>query len=194
MKLSKCEFAKTQVRYLGHVLNSNGVHVDPDKVAAVLAMPAPTKVVELHFLGMVGYYRRFIAGFAKIAQPLVQLLNKGTQWEWTEQCQKAVDTFKHMLTSAPVLAMPAHTSMEPFIVQTDASVIGIGAVLSQRQPQTATTNKTVERPIAYISRTLKKHEKNYSITHLELLAVSWALKLGNQIHYTNRPYSITNNT
>ena len=105
LKLSKCEFAKTQVRYLGHVLNSNGVPVDPDKVAAVLAMPAPTKVVELQpFLGMVGYYRRFIAGFAKIAQPLVQLLNKGTQWEWTEQCQKAVDTFKHMLTSAPVLA------------------------------------------------------------------------------------------
>lgn len=177
LKLSKCEFAKIQVRYLGHILNANGVQVDPDKVAAVKAMPAPTKVVELQsFLGMVGYYRKFIAGFAKIAQPLVHLLNKGTHWEWTEQCQKAIDTFKHMLTSAPVLAMPSYTNTEPFIVQTDASVIGIGAVLSQRQPQTAITSRTSERPIAYISRTLKKHEKNYSITHLELLAVIWALK------------------
>lgn len=176
LKLSKCEFARTRVRYLGHVLDSNGVQVDPEKVAAVRAMPAPTKIVELQsFLGMVGYYRRFIAGFAKIAQPLVQLLNKGIQWEWTQQCQAAFNTFKDRLTSAPVLAMPSYG--DPFIVQTDASVVGIGAVLSQRVSDTAAADlKPVERPIAFISRTLKKHERNYSVTHLELLAVMWALK------------------
>jgi len=170
LKLSKCEFARTQVKYLGHVLDPNGIHVDPDKVEGVQSMPAPTKIVELQsFLGMVGYYRRFIQGFAKIAQPLTQLLRKETKWEWTEACNTAFNTFKQKLTTAPILAMPDYTI--PFIVQTDASVCGIGAVLSQKHPA-----PPQERPISFISRTLKKHEKNYSITHLELLAVIWALK------------------
>src|SRR5205823_6329479 len=105
--------------------------VDPEKVVAVSAMPSPKKVVELQsFLGMVGYYRRFIPGFAKIADPLIKLLKKKEKWFWTDECEMAVSKFKELLTSAPVLCMPDYKKQ--FIVQTDASLIGIGAVLSQR--------------------------------------------------------------
>ena len=186
LKLSKCTFAQTRVEYLGHVVDGQGVRVDPGKVAAVRAMPFPTKVVELQsFLGMVGYYRRFIKGYSKIAHPLVALLQKGVMWEWTSACETAVNTFKQALTTAPVLAMPDYKRR--FIVQTDASKAGIGAVLSQRfdadgdhdkdkDKDDIDNIKQVERPVAYISRTLKRHEVNYSATHLEMLAVVWAIK------------------
>jgi RNase H-like domain found in reverse transcriptase/Reverse transcriptase (RNA-dependent DNA polymerase)/Integrase zinc binding domain/Integrase core domain/Retrotransposon gag protein len=174
LKMSKCEFAKTRVRYLGHILDGNGIRVDPEKVVAVRNMPSPKKVVELQsFLGMVGYYRRFISGFAKIANPLVKLLKKKEKWIWTDECEEAVLKFKEALTSAPVLCMPDYTKQ--FIVQTDASLIGIGAVLSQRFGSES-GGKVRDQPVAYVSRTLKTYEKNYSATELELLAVIWALK------------------
>jgi hypothetical protein len=174
LKLSKCEFAKTRVRYLGHILDGTGIHVDPEKVVAVSGMPSPKKVVELQsFLGMVGYYRRFISGFAKIADPLIKLLKKKEKWVWTDECENAVLKLKEALTSAPVLCMPDYKKQ--FIVQTDASLVGIGAVLSQRICNDS-SGKARDQPVAYVSRTLKKHEKNYSATDLELLAVIWSLK------------------
>ena len=122
---------------------------------------------------MVGYYRRFISGFAKIANPLVKLLKKKEKWLWTDECENAVLKFKEALTSAPVLCMPDYTKQ--FIVQTDASLIGIGAVLSQRFGS-EDGGRIRDQPVAYVSRTLKNYEKNYSATELELLAVIWSLK------------------
>ena len=174
LKLSKCEFAKTRVRYLGHILDGNGIHVDPEKVVAVKNMPSPKKVVELQsFLGMVGYYRRFISGFAKIAHPLIKLLKKKEKWLWTDECEQAVLKFKEALTTAPVLCMPDYKKQ--FIVQTDASLVGIGAVLSQKFGS-EDDGKVRDQPVAFVSRTLKGYEKNYSATDLELLAVIWSLK------------------
>ena len=172
LKLSKCEFGRNRIHYLGHVLDATGVHVDPSKVEAVANMPLPKKVVELQsFLGMCGYYRRFINKYSNIAQPLHELLRQDVTWKWEEKHTQACQQLKQALVSAPVLAMPDYN--KEFIIQTDASGVGIGAVLCQRHDM---NGKLVEKPVAYISRGLKKHERNYSATHLELLAVVWSLK------------------
>ena len=172
LKLSKCEFGRNRIHYLGHVLDASGVHVDPAKVAAVADMPLPTKVLELQsFLGMCGYYRRFIDKYSTIAQPLHNLLRADVVWKWEQEHTQACQQLKQALVSAPVLAMPDYS--KPFIVQTDASGVGIGAVLCQ---QHEVDGKMIDKPNAYISRGLKKHERNYSVTHLELLAVIWSLK------------------
>ena len=173
LKLSKCTFAATRVQYLGHVVDASGVQVDPEKVVGICKMPYPTKVVELQsFLGMTGYYRRFINNDATLSKPLVILLKKDQPWIWTPQCAAAVEEFKRQLTTAPILAMPDYKRR--FLVQTDASKMGVGAVLSQRYD--SDNGKQIEKPVSFISRTLKKHENNYSVTHLEMLAVIWALK------------------
>ena len=147
-------------------------YVDPAYVDAVRKMPYPTCVSELQsFLGMCGYYRRFISSHAHIAQPLHQLLKKTTTWCWDQSHQQAADTLKQALISAPVLAMPDYT--KPFIIQTDASTRGIGAVLCQRLME---NGELVERPIAYVSRGLKPAETRYDTTHLEMLAVVYGIQ------------------
>jgi hypothetical protein len=172
LKLSKCEFGRNRIHYLGHVLDADGVHVDPAKVSAVADMPLPTKVLELQsFLGMCGYYRRFIDKYSTIAAPLHNLLRQDVTWKWEQVHSQACQQLKQALVSAPVLVMPDYN--KPFIIQTDASGVGIGAVLCQLHE---VDGKMVEKPTAYVSRGLKKHEKNYSVTHLELLAVVWSLK------------------
>ena len=172
LQLSKCTFAVTRTKYLGHVLDGEGVHVDPSYVKGVTDMPLPSSVKELQsFLGLTGYYRRFINSYSEIALPLYSLLRKDVKWEWTEQHTQAVNTLKRALTSAPVLVMPDYTKR--FIVQTDASYAGVGAVLAQTH---TIDGKEVERPIAFVSRSLKPAEKNYSVTHLELLGVMFAVK------------------
>ena len=130
LKLSKCEFGRNRIHYLGHVLDATGVHVDPSKVQAVTEMPLPKKVVELQaFLGMCGYYRRFINKYSNIAQPLHELLRQDVVWKWEEKHTQACNQLKQALVSAPVLAMPDYSKQ--FIIQTDASGVGIGAVLCQ---------------------------------------------------------------
>ena len=188
LKLSKCTFAVTRTKYLGHVLDGDGVHADPDYVKAISDMPAPKCVKDLQcFLGMTGYYRRYINGYATIAKPLFELLRVDTPWHYGPSQQQAVQTLKQALLSASVLAMPDYTKQ--FIVQTDASTIGIGAALTQKHEH---EGKMVERPIAFVSRSLKPAEKNYSATHLELLAVMYAVKqfrhyiLGSNFRNTNR--------
>jgi hypothetical protein len=172
LKLSKCHFSMKKIKYLGHILDQDGVHVDPAYVDAVRNMPYPTCVSELQsFLGMCGYYRRFISSYAHIAQPLHQLLKKTTTWCWDQSHQQAADTLKQALISAPVLAMPDYT--KPFIIQTDASTRGIGAVLCQRLME---NGELVERPIAYVSRGLKPAETRYDTTHLEMLAVVYGIQ------------------
>lgn len=162
------------MQYLGHVVSSEGVATEPNKTSAVEDWPTPTITKQvLSFLGFVGYYRRFILGFSKVAAPLHALL-RGTKGQgsmpikWFPECQEAFDKLKRALISAPVLAYADFT--KPFRVYVDASLEGLGAVLSQEQ-----NNK--ERVIAYASRSLsptERNDQNYSSFKLELLGLKWA--------------------
>jgi hypothetical protein len=106
-KFSKCEFWLDQVEFLGHVISKEGIAINPSKVQSVLDWQAPTNVKEIRgFLGMVGYYRRFIEGFSKIAGPMTKLLRKNTPFEWYEKCEESFQELKRRLTTAPILAVP----------------------------------------------------------------------------------------
>ncbi|KAK1610111.1 hypothetical protein QYE76_033784, partial [Lolium multiflorum] len=163
-KFSKCEFWLDQVEFLGHVISKDGIAVNPSKVAAVLEWEAPKTVKEIRgFLGMAGYYRRFIEGFSKIAGPMTKLLRKNTPFVWSEECEKSFQTLKEKLTTAPVLAVPEVG--KDYTVYCDASKHGLGCVLMQDR-----------KVISYGSRQLRPHEVNYPTHDLELAAVVFALK------------------
>ena len=160
----KCQFLQQRVVFLGHVISPNGIAPDPDKTSKVKQWPIPSSKVEVQqFLGFSNYYRRFVKDFASIAKPLHQLTEKKSSFCWTNECQVAFDHLKQCLTSAPTLVMANWSSS--FIIDTDASDTGIGAVLSQ------TDEKGTEHVIAYASRLLSKAEHNYCTTRKELLAV-----------------------
>ena len=142
--------------------------MDPEKTEAVCNFPQPTDLKSLRsFLGLASYYRCFVPNFSKIAGPLHTLTRKDTPFNWSPSCQEAFDPLKQLLTKTPVLALPNFE--KDFRLETDASGAGLGAVLSQ-------TSKGVVRPVAYASRTLQPHEKNYGATELEALGVVWAVK------------------
>ena len=163
-KFSKCEFWLSRVGFLGHVISVEGIYVDPQRVEAIANWEQPTTVTEVRsFLGLAGYYRKFIEGFSKIAGPLHCLNRKGVKFEWTDKCEESFQTLKEKLTSAPVLTLPEGN--EGFEVYSDASYQGLGCVLMQHK-----------RVLAYTSRQLKKHELNYPTHDLELAAVIFALK------------------
>ena len=127
-KFSKCEFWLSRVGFLGHVVSADGIYVDPQKVEVVANWEQPTTVTEVRsFLGLAGYYRRFIEGFSKIAGPLHCLTRKGVKFEWTDKCEGSFQTLKERLTSAPVLTLPEGN--EGFEVYSDASRQGLGCVL-----------------------------------------------------------------
>ena len=129
-KLSKCEFLKNEVEYLGHHISALGISVDQHKVEAIKSWPTPTNVSELRsFLGLANYYRKFVKGFSAIASPLTSLLHKDKPYLWEKEQQSAFNALKQSLTSAPVLTLPDPT--KPFTLTTDASDFAIGAVLSQ---------------------------------------------------------------
>ena len=171
----KCQFFQRQVLYLGHVVSGQGVATDQEKTRAVQDWPVPTTVKQVRsFLGFVGYYRRFIASFSKLAAPLNRLL-QGTASRssapvtWTAECQTAFEFLKQRLLSAPILAF-ANFNL-PFKLYTDASLDGLGAVLAQMQDGK-------ERVIAYASRSLvpaERNDQNYSSFKLELLGMKWAI-------------------
>jgi hypothetical protein len=153
------------VSFLGHVISGEGISADPSKIQAVVEWKRPTTVTEIRsFLGLAGYYRRFIEGFAQLAAPMTQLTRKGVKFTWTETCEESFQELKRRLVSAPVLAVPI--SGIGFTVFCDASKIGLGCVLMQN-----------DKVIAYASRQLKSHEKNYPTHDLELGAVIFALKI-----------------
>ncbi|GJU89410.1 putative reverse transcriptase domain-containing protein [Tanacetum coccineum] len=155
----------SQVQFLGHVIDSEGIHVDPAKIEAIKDWASPKTPTEIRqFLGLAGYYRRFIEGFSKIARPMTKLTQKSVKFEWGEKAEAAFQLLKQKLCSAPILALPEGS--ENFVVYCDASHKGLGAVLMQR-----------EKVIAYASRQLKVHEKNYTTHDLELGAVVFALKM-----------------
>ena len=173
LKPSKCQFFADSVNYLGHVVSRDGVSTDPAKVEAVTEWPVPKSTKDVRaFLGTTGYYRRFIPGYTERAKPLTHLLSKQVRFQWTPDCTHAFDDLKLTLITAPVLAYPDHSL--PFILDTDASDVGTGAVLGQVQDG-------MERVVAYYSKSLSKEENNYCTTRKELLAVIRAVK-----HF--RPY------
>ena len=164
-KLSKCQFWLDRVAFLGHVISAEGVSVDPQKIESVVNWKPPKNVSEVRsFLGLAGYYRKFVEGFSKIAAPLTKLTRKDVKYDWVDACQKSFDELKGRLTSAPVLALP--NGRDGFVVYSDASRQGLGCVLMQN-----------DRVIVYASRQLKKHEQNYPTHDLELAAVVFALKI-----------------
>ncbi|GJR36312.1 putative reverse transcriptase domain-containing protein [Tanacetum coccineum] len=164
-KFSKCDFWLSKVQFLGHVIDSEGIHVDPAKVESIKGWESPKTPTEIHqFLGLAGYYPRFIKGFSEIAKPMTKLTQKSVKFNWGEKEETAFQTLKQKLCSAPILALPEGS--ENFVVYCDASHKGLGAVLMQK-----------EKVIAYASRQLKIHEKNYTTHDLELGAVVFALKM-----------------
>ena len=169
----KCEFLKTELNYLGHIVTAQGVEPDPSKIEAIVKFPQCRSEKDVKsFLGLVGYYRKFIPQFSKIAKPLNDLLKKEISWTWQSEQMTAFQNLKDALIQYPVLQFPDFT--QPFIVTTDASNYAIGAILSQGK-------LGEDKPIAYASRTLNNAEINYSTTEKELLALVWAAK-----HF--RPY------
>ncbi|CAK9821240.1 Retrovirus-related Pol polyprotein from transposon 17.6 [Anthophora retusa] len=160
----KCEFLKPELEYLGHVITAEGVKPNPKKLEAVKNFKLPKTPTDIKsFLGLAGYYRKFIRNFSKIAKPLTDLTKKDTPFRWTEKEQNSFDTLKEKLCSSPVLKFPNFN--EQFVLTTDASNEGLGAILSQGG-----------HPCFYISRTLNPPEKNYSTTEKELLAIVWSIR------------------
>ncbi|GJX91468.1 putative reverse transcriptase domain-containing protein [Tanacetum coccineum] len=175
-KFSKCKFWLREVQFLGHVINGDGIHVDPSKIEAVRNWEAPRTLSEVRsFLGLAGYYRKFIENFSKIAKPLTVLTQKSKTFDWGEEQENAFLTLKDKLCNTPVLALL--DGPEDFVVYCDASGLGLGCVLMQRG-----------KVIAYASRQLKIHEKNYTTHDLELGAVVFALKIWR--HYLYRKKSV----
>ncbi|KAL0559001.1 hypothetical protein IC582_003590 [Cucumis melo] len=164
-KFSKCEFWLKQVSFLGHVVSKAGVSVDPAKIEAVTGWTRPSTVSEVRsFLGLAGYYRRFVENFSRIATPLTQLTRKGAPFVWSKACEDSFQTLKQKLVIAPVLTVPDGSGN--FVIYSDASKKGLGCVLMQQG-----------KVVAYASRQLKSHEQNYPTHDLELAAVVFALKI-----------------
>lgn len=173
VQLDKSHFLRKEVLYLGHTITSEGLKPNNDKIDAVLKYPLPTSVTEIKsFLGLVGYYRKFIKDFARITRPMTLCLKKGRKILLDDEYKESFEICKKILTNAPLLQFPDFE--KPFILTTDASNYAIGAVLSQGSIGS-------DRPVAYASRTLSDTESRYSTIEKELLAVIWAVK-----HF--RPY------
>ncbi|GKB69247.1 putative nucleotidyltransferase, ribonuclease H [Tanacetum coccineum] len=164
-KFSKCEFWLQQVAFLGHIVSADGIIMDPSKVEAITKWPRPTTVTEVRsFLGLAGYYRRFVEGFSRLALPLTQLMRKGEKFVWTDERQESFEELKRRLVSAPILTLPSGSG--GFQIYSDASKKGLGCVLMQHG-----------KVIAYASRQLKPYEVNYPTHDLELAVVVFALKI-----------------
>lgn len=170
VKPKKCHFGQNEVTYLGHVIGNGTVKPKLDKIEAVTDFPRPiTKKQVRAFLGLTGYYRKFIPMFADIARPLTDLTKKcmANTVIWNENCENAFVTLKKSLTSEPILCTPDFSA--PFILQTDASDFGLGAILSQID------TLGNERPIVYLSRKMLDRERKYTVSEKECLAIVWAI-------------------
>jgi hypothetical protein len=171
-KLKKCAFWLSEVAFLGHVINQDGITVDPKNVASMVKWQRPTTVTKVRsFLGLAGYYRQFVQNFSSIAKSMTKLTMKGVLFVWTEDCAASFRTLKERLVSAPILVLPE--SGKHYTIYTDSSRTSLSCVLMQEG-----------RVIAYASRQLRKHEENYPTHDLELVAVVFALKIWR--HYLYR--------
>lgn len=169
VKKEKCQYCRPQLKYLGYVVDKHGLHVDPEKVSAMLDMPAPKKVSGVRgIIGTFSWYRRFIPDFSTLIAPITALLRKSnSKFEWSESCEQAFRILKEKLVTAPILSCPDYNL--PFEVQTDASGWGISAVLCQSHPDG-------EKVVSYVSRSLTRQEQKYSTTERECLAVLFGLE------------------
>ena len=164
----KSEFCRSEVKFLGVLVNRDGFKPDPDKIAPILEYPAPKNLKQLRrFLGMASWYRKFLPDFATIAESLTRLTKQSVAYEWGETEQSAFEQIKALIASAPVLHRPSFNHQ--FVIQTDASDTGLGAVLTQ-------TIDGEERVLCFASRTMTAAERNYSVTERECLAVLWAIR------------------
>jgi hypothetical protein len=164
-KLNKCEFWLKEVSFLGHIISEEGISIDPSNVKDVLSWKTPQNVSDIRsFLGLAGYYRRFIEGFSKVSKSMTELLVKGKTFEWTSRREAGVQELKIRLTTALVLTM--HDVEKSFSIYCDASGQGLGCVLMQDG-----------HVVAYASRQLRKHEEKYPTHDLELAAIVHALKI-----------------
>jgi len=153
------------VAFLGHVVSRNGIEVDPQKIEAVKQWLRPASATEIRsFLGLAGYYRRFVEKFSLNSAPLTRLTPKNVKFQWSEVCEKSFLELKKRLTTTPILAVPSGSG--GYTVYCDASRVGLGCVLMQHG-----------KVIVYASRQLKKHEHNYPTHDLEMAAVIFALKI-----------------
>ena len=178
-KLSKCEFWLTEVSFLGHIVSKEGIQVDPKKIEVVVEWKPPRNVTEVRsFLGLAGYYRRFVKGFSMIAAPMTRLLQKNVKYEWSEKCQGSFEKLKAFLTEAPVLTQP--TCGKEYMIYSDASLNGLGCVLMQDG-----------KVVAYALRQLKPHEKNYPTHDLELAVIVFALKIWRHYLYGEKCFIYT---
>jgi len=176
LKPEKCTFTQKHIEFLGVILENNTIQMDPTKIKGVAEWPHPKNPTDVHlFLGFTGFYRYFIPNYSRVARPLLDLTKKVTPWVWTEAQTKAFETLKRLMCSKPVLTQPQYD--KPFIVHTDASAYGVGAILLQEgeiNPQKP--SKPRLHPIAYYSATFTLMERNYDIYERELLAVIKALQ------------------
>ena len=164
-KLSKCEFWLREVSFLGYIISEKGIRVDPKKIEVIIEWKPPRNVTKVRsFLGLAGYYRRFVKGFLMTAAPMTRLLQKNVRFEWSEKCQASFEKLKAFLTETLVLTQP--TNGKEYMIFSDASLNGFGCVLMQEG-----------KVVAYASRKLKPHEKNYPTYDLELAAIVFALKI-----------------
>ena len=165
LKPSKCQLFKRQVSFLGHIVGKDGIACDPEKIDKVKNWPTPRSVEDVRsFLGLANYYKRFIKNFSGVARPMTALTRKDAPFNWDESCTTSFQTLKEALISAPILAYPSSNANDKFILDTDASEYGIGAVLSQMQDG-------IERVIAYASQSLSAAQRSYCTTYRELLAL-----------------------
>lgn len=173
LQSEKCKILRAEVVYLGHLITANGIRPDPGKTDCVKNFPVPKTIRHIKsFLGLVGYYRRFVEGFAEIAKPLTKQLRKGMRFGWNSESQVAFELFKQILINPPILQYPDFT--KEFVLTTDASTFALGAVLSQGPIGS-------DLPIAYASRTMIGAETRYATTDQEMLGIIWGVK-----HF--RPY------
>ena len=149
-KLSKCDFYKDRIQYLGHIISEEDISIEPEKIETIMNWPTPRNVMDIRsFMGLPGYYKRFIEGFSKVAHAITSLQKKGTKFEWTTKCEESFQWLKNLLTSAPVLKVA--DPKKDFVVCINACRQGLGGFLMQDN-----------HVICYESRKLKEHEKNYA--------------------------------
>ncbi|KAJ3656579.1 hypothetical protein Zmor_015648 [Zophobas morio] len=164
----KCEFLKTELRYLGHIVDANGIRTDPHKIECMLNYPRPTNAKEVRrFVGLVSWYRRYVRNFSSLVAPLTRLTRKRCVFAWTPEAEEGFLALKECLVTAPILATPDFS--RPFVLQCDASGQALGCVLSQ-------DGSEGEQVIAYASRALTGAETKYSATELECLAVLFGIE------------------
>ena len=168
LSVKKCTLARNQVAFLGHKVSVEGLQPDPRLLESIDKITVPTTVTQVRsFLGLVGYYRQFIKNFSRIASPLFKLLEKNAKFSWGEEQQQAFESLKQHLLNKPIVSYSDFSL--PFRLYTDASNLGLGAVLAQVQ-------EGRERIICCASRTLTKGEVNYSTTNKECLSIAWEVK------------------